>query len=111
MRLFAYRLAKELGVWDVEGMLADMTAAQFRGWLDYFGVEPFGEDRRDFGTAMIAHTMASCWSKRVPDIWRFMPLVRKPELTAEQQRARLQHSKAHVRAFLNAMSKKQDNGR
>lgn len=50
--LFAYRLAKELGVWDVEGMLSAMTWRQFVGWMQYYQEEPFGEERDDLRMAI-----------------------------------------------------------
>lgn len=58
MLLFAYRLAKELGVWDVAGMMEAMTWEQFRGWMDYASIEPFGEERADLRAA-IGHSLTA----------------------------------------------------
>ena len=49
MLLFAHRLAMKLGVWDVEGMLAAMSARQLLRWRAYELLEPWGfpvEERR-----------------------------------------------------------------
>lgn len=50
----------ELGVWDVQGMLREMSTEQFFLWRVYFTLDPFGEKRRDarIGTlaALIANT-------------------------------------------------------
>lgn len=56
---FAYRLARELGLWDVEGMLSAMTWRQFVGWMRYYSVEPFGEERADLRSAIVASVIAN----------------------------------------------------
>ena len=83
-------------------MLDGMTTRQLNEWVAYYSIEPFGEDRRDLGTAIVAQTMAACWARKVPDIWRFMPLVKRPPVDPEK---RMENSKAAVRKFLRAMSK------
>lgn len=57
--MFAYRLAKELGVWDVNGMLRSMTMEQLEEWATYSILEPFGEERADLRAGVIASTIAN----------------------------------------------------
>lgn len=57
--LFAYRLAKELGIWDVEGMLSVMSWRQFMGWMRYYREEPFGEERADLRSGIITSAIAN----------------------------------------------------
>ena len=52
-----------LGRWDVETLLDEMPESAFQGWLDYWSIEPWGEDRADYRAGMIASTMANLWSK------------------------------------------------
>lgn len=40
-------------------MLAEMTWPQFCGWLSYFRLEPFGEERADLRAGTIAATVAN----------------------------------------------------
>lgn len=42
MLLFAHRLALCLGIADVDGMLAAMSATQLQRWRAYAMIEPFG---------------------------------------------------------------------
>ena len=42
-------------------MLAKMPVRIFREWMQYAEEEPWGEERADWRSAMIAHTMASIW--------------------------------------------------
>lgn len=55
MELFAFRLAKELGEVDVDKMLESISLDLFYRWMEYFAVEPFGEERADVRAAVVAH--------------------------------------------------------
>lgn len=59
MRRFAYRLAKELGTWDVDGMLDSMMWDQLQGWVAYAEAEPFGEERADLRAGIVASVIAN----------------------------------------------------
>ena len=61
---FAYRLAKELGYWDVHAMLQDMTWGQLVGWHEYSLIEPFGEERRDLRMGTLAAILVNVNKKR-----------------------------------------------
>ena len=83
MRLFAYRLALHLGVWDVDGMLQSMTATQLRDWAEYAEVEPFGAVRADLGHAIVASTVANVWAAKGK---RYAPKDFMPEFGAPAPR-------------------------
>lgn len=53
---FAHRLALAVGEVDVLGMLARMPLSDLRRWQAYFGLEPWGEERADVRTAIVAAT-------------------------------------------------------
>ena len=42
-------------------MLGEMTEMQFQRWIAYSIIEPFGEERADLRSAIIACTMANMW--------------------------------------------------
>lgn len=41
--MFTYRLALELGVWDVEKFKRSITRKQLRKWLVFYLIEPWGQ--------------------------------------------------------------------
>jgi hypothetical protein len=54
---------------DVDGMLRRLSARQFRRWMLYEQVEPFGQLREDYRAAMVASHVANTGydtSKRGP---------------------------------------------
>lgn len=63
-------------------MLAAMPARIYNEWLAYYEVEPFGEERADLRSAIIASTMANMWrgkKSRRFKIQQFMPNFEKPK--------------------------------
>ena len=44
---------------DVDAMLAGMSLPLFFEWMDYYDLEPFGEERADLRCGIIAHVIAS----------------------------------------------------
>ena len=42
--LFLYRLALQLGIWDVEGLAEAMSVDQLYGWMAAFQLMPFGDE-------------------------------------------------------------------
>lgn len=76
-------------MWDVEGMLNSMTWRQYQGWMLYAAEEPFGEERADLRSAIVASVVANANRdpKRRPRPFSprdFMPLVRRDERPAER---------------------------
>jgi len=59
----AFRIAKELSIWDVDGMLEWMPLRLFLEWCAYFRVEPFGEERDDLRSGVIASVIVNALSK------------------------------------------------
>lgn len=57
--MFAYDLAKELGIWDVRGMLQKMSWSQFVEWSAYHQRNPFGEARADMRAGIVASVIAN----------------------------------------------------
>lgn len=49
----------KLGIWNVEGWLEQISWSQFRYWLAYYELEPFGEERGDLRAGIIASTIAN----------------------------------------------------
>ncbi len=53
MRRFALRLAKELGIPNVDGMLKRISGNDLVEWMAYAKLEPFGEERADLRMAVL----------------------------------------------------------
>jgi len=62
-RRFAFRLALALGHANPDAMLACMPFRIYREWHDYYQVEPFGEKRADFRSAIVAATVANAMGR------------------------------------------------
>ncbi len=56
---FLFRLAKELGEWDVPTMANAMPALTLRAWQAYAEAEPFGEERADLRIAQLTALLAN----------------------------------------------------
>ena len=61
--MFLYRLAAQLGIWDVERLAAEMSLEQFKRWAAYYRLECFGDDWRR--TARLAVTIAKALGAKV----------------------------------------------
>lgn len=61
-------------MWDVQGMLNEMTPEQFSMWRAFFALEPFGEKRMDYRIGTLAAITAN--SNRDP---KRRPQPFKPE--------------------------------
>lgn len=53
MRRFAMRLAKEMGIPNVNGMLRGISGNDLVEWMAYAKLEPFGEERDDLRMAIL----------------------------------------------------------
>lgn len=89
MRAFAFRLALALGKTLAE--LGRMPAAEFAEWLAYYGHSPFGEERADLRSGIVASTVANAMAGRRGKTWTardFMPdfgrSPTKPQTPAQQ---------------------------
>jgi hypothetical protein len=63
--MFLYRLALELGIWDVEGWKKEITLEQVKRWLAFYRLEPFGDEWRR--TARLAMTVAASNGAKVKE--------------------------------------------
>lgn len=65
-----------------------MTSRQFAEWLAYSNVEPFGEQRADLRSAIIACVTANVWRGKGQKALKpedFMPFRENPEKAEVQQ--------------------------
>ena len=81
----------------VRQLLETMDAHELAEWMAYDKLEPFGEVRADIRAAIIAHTIASVWTKHPPELEAFLPFVEKPTQTFAEMKSVL--SKAKHTAF------------
>lgn len=58
-----FRLALQLGVWDVDALADSMTLDTFREWMAFYSVEPFGDEWRR--TARLASVVAAAAGAKV----------------------------------------------
>jgi hypothetical protein len=87
-RRFSFRLALALGM-TVEEMLDRMTWAEYLEWQEYYGLEPWGEERADLRSAIVASLIANVNrdAKKQPRPYEptdFMPYYERPEPTPQQ---------------------------
>lgn len=65
--MFLYRLALELGIWDVEqtdrSLKNQISAEQLKRWIAYYRVEPFGQAWRRSARAAI--TIAAAFGAKL----------------------------------------------
>lgn len=65
-----------------------MSAREFAEWMAYCRLEPFGEERADLRSAIVAKTVADVNTpkgKRRAKLTEFMPRFEKEEQTVDQQ--------------------------
>jgi hypothetical protein len=55
------RLAVLAGRLDVDRMLSEVSGEQLREWLEFAAIEPFGDRRADYQTALLASVLANVW--------------------------------------------------
>lgn len=87
--MFLYRLALELGEWDVEqsqtSLSAQMTLDQLRAWMAYYRIEPFGQPW--WRAARLAATVGALWNGRYQEQVEetFMPTYRADRPQSDQE--------------------------
>ena len=81
-------------------MLEEMPANAIKEWWDYYQIEPWGPERYDLQSGIIASTLANVNrdSKKTPEPFKpsdFMPEFdkprKKPEISAKERAAALTH--------------------
>lgn len=84
-------------------MLSRITYAQFREWMIYAGMEPFGEERADLRSGIVSCVMANAFRTKGGRVFRpadFMPQfgARKPRKTSAEIMTVLKASFAAAKA-------------
>ena len=101
--LFAHRLALALGHVDVEKMLAAVSASQFRQWMRYASIEPFGYDIENWRHAMVASTVANFSGRLRKGAWTkpkdFFPKI-QPKQSWRQMKALFKQAFMAAKAVL-----------
>lgn len=59
-----HKLCLALGEVHPEALAAKLTASQLADWIAYNRVEPFGEERADLRTGILASVNANLWSTK-----------------------------------------------
>lgn len=80
--LFAFRLALELGIWDVPALMRAMPYPLFLQWVEFYKRDPFGRERGDLNAATIAAMIANAHSSRGK---RYEPRDFMPEFYKKRQ--------------------------
>lgn len=77
-------MALALGCANPDAMLARMPFRVYREWHAYYQVEPFGEKRADFRSAIVAATIANTMGRRKGQpafrVEKFMPQFEPREI-------------------------------
>lgn len=63
--MFLYRLALQLGIWNVEQWKKEITLSQITRWIAFYRVCPFGDDWRR--TARLAVSVAAANGAKVKE--------------------------------------------
>lgn len=87
--MFLYRLALEIGEWDVEqssqSLSARMTLEQLRVWMAFYRIEPFGQPW--WRSARLAATVGAMWTGKYQEKVEetFMPTYREARPQSDQE--------------------------
>jgi hypothetical protein len=102
LRLFAFDLAKELGRVDVDAMLAEVPLALMYEWMEYASRKPFGEERADLRSGIIAATIAN--ANRGKGGKRFKPSDFMPKFGRRARRQTPEQIGQVMEAFMRAQN-------
>lgn len=86
-RLFAYRLALALGIPSVNAMLSGMTSLEFHEWSAFYEKDPWGDQRGDIRSGIIASTMVNLQRDKKSKLFTpqdFMLFTEKQEYQIEE---------------------------
>lgn len=88
-RRFAFRLCLELGYPHPDVLLSQITSRQFGEWMAYYNVEPFGDNRADLRSGILASVFANIYRKKGAKQYTpadFMPKFGCPYATRTKER-------------------------
>lgn len=97
-RRFWFRLALALGM-SIRQVQQNVDSAEFSEWIAYCNIEPFGEERADLRSAIVASTIANCNRKANKQAFKvsdFMPMFK---------RSPIQKSWKSMKAMLSPLAK------
>lgn len=88
-------------------MLASIPLPLFIEWMDYYELEPFGEERGDLRCAIIAQVIASCHAAKGKryKVADFMPSFGRRSRGARRPKQSTAQMKATFMAFAEAQNK------
>jgi hypothetical protein len=72
-----------LGVTSVDSLLESLTAKEFTEWMEFYSIEPFGENRQALNTGIIASVIAN--ANRTKNSKVFKPQDFIPEFKESKQ--------------------------
>ncbi len=73
-------------------LLRELTARQYAEWIEFYGVDPFGEQRADLRAGIICATMNNRWRGKHEQAMQpadFMTYHREPEQSPEEIKRQL----------------------
>lgn len=95
--MFAYRLALSLGIWNVEEWLNRVSSEQLAGWMAYYNLEPWGENRADLRNGVlissINHMLVGEKSEAKPEqfVLKFGKSKKKPKQKAQSAKEQMEN--------------------
>jgi hypothetical protein len=90
--LFLFRLALQAGELNLRKVAEQLTSRELTDWLAYWSLEPWGEERADFRSGILAAAMSNRWrgkGEKAAKPQDFMPFTDEPEQTPDEIRARM----------------------
>lgn len=72
-----------MGVTSVDNLLENLTAKEFKEWMEFYAIEPFGENRQALNTGIIASVIAN--ANRTKNSKVFKPQDFIPEFKESKQ--------------------------
>lgn len=93
-----FRLALALGM-TVGDLLGKLDARELMEWQAYCELEPFGQDRQDIGSAMVAYTVASVHGCKDVQLSDFLPRFGEQPAKRETGAQMLAKAKAFAARF------------
>lgn len=93
-RRFAYRLSLYMGIPNPDVLLRAIPYRIYREWQEYASIEPFGENRADLRTGILAAVTANCHVRKQGQR-AFQPRDFMPNFEQRKQAG----PKEHLQAF------------
>jgi hypothetical protein len=109
---FAFRLALALGAAHPDYLLPYLTSRQFRDWMDFYELEPWGSEMEFTRSGIVASTIANCHRDSRKLAFKpkdFMPQFGKPPgQTMEETKAKMNEAMAVLKQNAKKGKKKKN---